>query len=89
VKTIRKYQVPKGSCHTGRYLKDNDDMVAIGFAYDKFKTLFQMELSVLKARTVQVLHAQPIGHDDVSASYAVDRLVLNTAPYKLECHGYL
>jgi len=34
VNTIMKFRVPKGSCLTGRYLKDNDDMVAIRLAYN-------------------------------------------------------
>jgi len=34
VNTIMKFRVPKESCHTGHYLRDNDDMVAIRLAYD-------------------------------------------------------
>lgn len=49
------------------------------------KTLFQMGL---RARKRYVLKARAIGHDDDSACYVVDRLVLNTAPHKAEFRGF-
>jgi hypothetical protein len=50
------------------------------------KTLFQM---VPRARKGYVPKARAIGHDDDSACYVVDSLVLNTAPHKGEFHGFL
>jgi len=83
---IMKFRVPKVCCHTGHYLKDNEDMVTIRLAYDTNEDFVSNWTSLKKG---YVPKARRIGHDDASACYVVDGLVLNTAPHKAEFHGFL